>query len=73
MVSADQHLGRRFGGGVRAAREERIGLATLALLDVAVDLIGAHLQEAGQPQLANRFQQDVGAVDVRLNEATRVQ
>ena len=62
-----------FAGGVRAAWRERVRLLRLAGRHVAVDLVGADLEEPPELRPSRRFEQHPGAPDVGLDEGTGVE
>ena len=62
-----------LGGGVGIARAQPVALARLAAVrEVAVDLVGADLEEAGHAVLARGLQQHEDAVNVGADEAARI-
>ena len=70
-IGLDLELPARLARAVRAARMERIAFDAQPAVDLAVDLVGAHLEESIMPVFARRVHEHEGAVDVGQDELTR--
>ena len=63
-----------FAGSIGAARGQVVALhAAVVAMNMAVDLVGADLMVPQVASLARSLQQDIGPVDVGLDERVRVQ
>ena len=74
LVRLDQHLGGRLAGSVGICRREytRLEQLILALLDLAIDLIGGDVDEAAYTDLLGTLEEDVCTIDVCVREAVGV-
>src|SRR5207244_752544 len=72
VVGLDEHLATRLRCRIGAPRSQAVAFLASPVLDVAVDLVRTHLEEALVAVLASGLEQDVRSVDVGLNECPGV-
>lgn len=74
MIRLHKHLGRRFTSSIRICRckDARLQQLAIVFLDLAIDLVGGHMDEPLDADLLRTFQQHVGAIYIGMREAVRV-